>query len=322
MPNIAVSSYHPRFPFTVGHVATIFASKCRPCPRVRYTRERIDTPDNDFLDLDWSRVGASRLAVISHGLEGNSRRRYTSGAALALNQAGWDTLNFNFRGCSGELNRTPRFYHSGTTDDLHTVLTYALSSGRYDHAGLVGFSMGGNQTLKYLGECPDMVPGEVACAGVFSVPCDLCSAAREMNRPANSIYMYYFMRTLIPKVRQKAALFPELELNLDGIDSIRTFEEFDERYTAPLHGFSSARDYYQRSSSLQFLHNIHIPTLLVNAQDDPFLSPLCYPADAASENPCLFFESPEHGGHVGFVPRRGKTYWSEQRLVDFFSKHL
>ncbi len=320
MPVIPASSYHPRFPFTLSHVATIYASKCRPCPRVRYTRERIDTPDGDFLDLDWSRVGSSRLAVISHGLEGNARRCYTSGAALALNQAGWDCLNLNFRGCSGEPNRTPRFYHSGTTDDLHTALTHALHTGGYATAGLVGFSIGGNQTLKYLGENPEQVPRQVRCAAAFSVPCELVTAAAVMASPANRIYMRYFMRTLVPKVREKAARFPELGVNLDGIEHIRIFPEFDDRYTAPLHGFSSALDYYQRASSLQFLESIRIPTLLVNAKDDPFLSAACYPAKTAANNPDFFLESPAHGGHVGFVPHKGKKYWSESRLVAFFTE--
>ncbi len=321
MPNIPVSSYRPRFPFTLNHVATIYASKCRPSPGVAYVRERIDTPDGDFLDLDWSRVGSSRLAVISHGLEGNARRCYTSGAALALNQAGWDCLNLNFRGCSGEPNRTARFYHSGTTDDLHTALTHALKTGGYATAGLVGFSIGGNQTLKYLGENPELVPPQVRCAVVFSVPCELVTAATVMARPANRIYMRYFMRTLVPKVREKAARFPELGINLEGIDAIKVFPDFDDRYTAPLHGFSSALDYYRRSSSLQFLDSIKLPTLLVNAKDDPFLSASCYPVNIAADNPFLYFESPAHGGHVGFVPRRGKAYWSESRLVSFFSEY-
>lgn len=258
------------------------------------------------------------MAVISHGLEGNSRKKYVSGAALALNRQGWDTVNLNFRGCSGEPNRLPRLYHSGVTDDLHTVLMHALNSGDYGEAGLVGYSMGGNQTLKYLGEDPQKVPAEVNRAVVFSVPCHLSSAEKVMSRPANRIYMAYFLRGLREKVRQKAAMFPEQEISLDGLEAIRTFDVFDERYTAPLHGFAGAQDYYEKSSSLQFLDEVRVPTLVVNACDDPFLSARCYPEAEAESNPNLSLEMPRHGGHVGFVSFGGELYWSDRRLAAFF----
>nr|WP_054649711.1 alpha/beta fold hydrolase [Salidesulfovibrio brasiliensis] len=319
MPIIDDSSYHPRFPFTSGHLQTMFPVLARPHPPVSFERERIETPDGDFIDLDWSRVGSDRVAVISHGLEGNSRRKYVAGAALALNRAGWDTVNLNFRGCSGEPNRLPRLYHSGVTDDLHTVLTHTLERGGYAEAGLVGFSMGGNQTLKYLGENPDLVPDEVRRAVVFSVPCHLSGAAEVMGRPANRVYMAYFLRGLREKVREKAARFPELDISLHGLDDIRTFEVYDDRYTAPLHGFDGAQDYYARSSSLQFLENVGVPTLLVNACDDPFLSASCYPERAARTNRNLLLETPRHGGHVGFVAFGGDLYWSDRRLAAFFA---
>lgn len=289
----------------------------RPAPAIVFERERIETPDGDFLDLDWSRVGAKRVVVISHGLEGNSRRKYVAGAALALSREGWDTVNLNFRGCSGEMNRLLRLYHSGITDDLHTVLIHALEAGGYESAMLVGFSMGGNQTLKYLGEDPSKVPDEVRCAAVFSVPCDLSGAAVVMGRTVNRIYMEYFLRGLRRKIIQKAERFPEQGLDLSGLERIRTFYEWDDRFTAPLHGFRDADDYYSQCSSLRHAHEIRVPTLLVSAKDDPFLSQSCYPEQVASQSDSLYLEMPSHGGHVGFVERTDEFYWSEKRLAIF-----
>ncbi|WP_040373028.1 YheT family hydrolase [Desulfovibrio oxyclinae] len=321
MPLLKHADYNPAFPFTNGHFQTIYPVLARRRPEIAFESERITTPDGDFIDLDWSRTGSDRVAVISHGLEGNSRRKYVAGAALALNRDGWDTVNLNFRGCSGEPNRLPRLYHSGVTDDLHTVLTHALRRGGYSEAALVGFSMGGNQTLKYLGENPDNVPPQVSRAAVFSVPCDLAGAAKVMGRTVNRVYMEYFLRGLREKVRHKAERFPELGLDLTGLDEIRTFEVYDDRYTAPLHGFASAQDYYAKCASLQFLDEVRVPTLLVNAADDPFLSSLCYPEGRARRNDCLYLDIPAHGGHVGFVSLNGNgEYWSEKRMREFFAR--
>lgn len=292
----------------------------RPEPETEPRRERIETPDQDFLDIDWhecSSGNAHRLAVVSHGLEGNSRKKYPLGMARELTRRGWDVICLNFRGCSGEPNRLPRLYHSGVTDDLHTVLCHGLATGRYAEAALVGFSMGGNQTLKYLGENPDKVPSQVKCAAVFSVPCDLAGSCRVMSRTINRVYMEYFMKGLREKVRIKANMFPEL-VNTDGLDRIKAFAPFDDRYTAPLHGFRDAADYYEKCSSLRVLDSIRIPTLLVQARNDPFLSRSCYPEQQAGTSPFLFLEMPKYGGHVGFMPlNRGETYWSETRAANF-----
>lgn len=287
-------------------------------------RERIETPDGDFLDLDWHRAADNpgKLAVVSHGLEGNSRKKYPLGMARALCRAGWDVICFNFRCCSGEPNRKLRFYHSGVTDDLHTVLVHGLGTGRYRVAGLVGFSMGGNQTLKYLGEEPRMVPAEVRGAVVFSVPCQLDDAVEVMNKVQNRAYMRYFMNGLHQKIRLKATMFPGM-LDTEGLENIMTFDVFDDRYTAPLHGFASAADYYTRCSSNRFLQGVRVPTLIVQALDDPFLSASCYPVDAARDNPDLFLEIPNYGGHVGFIGGwRESDYWSEGRAVRFLESVL
>jgi uncharacterized protein len=316
MPLIA-SDYRPKWWLRNGHLQTLYPFLFRRVGFPPSERERIATPDGDFLDLDWLRSGVPRLAVISHGLEGSSRAKYVRAMAMELRAHGWDVLAWNFRGCSGEPNRTRRLYHSGVTDDLHAVLVHALSSG-YAHAALVGFSMGGNQILKYLGEDPALVPSRVRAAAVFSVPCDLEAASTAMAAPANRVYMARFLRSLRAKVREKSDRFPGC-LDLEGLETVRTFPEFDDRYTAPLHGFADARDYYRRSSALKYLDAIELPTLLVNAKDDPFLAPSCFPRDLARPHDSLFLECPTHGGHVGFAGT-APVYWSELRAVRFLEE--
>lgn len=323
MPLLPVPDYSPAFPFTFGHIQTIFPTLFRKRPVMNPVRERIITADRDFLDIDWhfsrGTSPSSRLAVISHGLEGNSRMKNVLGMAAILTLDGWDVICLNFRGCSGEMNRMPRLYHSGVTDDLHTVLCHGLEKGKYRYAALLGFSMGGNQTLKYLGEAPEKVPEAVKAAAVFSVPVELADSAVLMAQPHNRIYMNHFMRGLQQKIRSKAKMFPEL-YDTEGLSAIKTFAAFDDKYTGPIHGFHNAADYYRRCSAKQFLSSITIPTLLVQAADDPFLPPSCYPKDEAACSPDLFLEIPKYGGHVGFIGERyTANYWTEDRVVLFFT---
>ena len=315
--------YLPPLVFRCGHLQTVYPTLLRPWPKTMPERERIPTPDGDFVDIDWhcSRAGRDgRVVIVSHGLEGNGRKKYPLGMAYHLTSLGWDVVCLNFRGCSGEPNRLPRFYHSGVTDDLHTVLCHVLAKGGYRSAALLGFSMGGNQTLKYLGEAPGKVPHQVVAAVVFSVPCNLAASSRRLERRVNRIYMHYFMRGLREKIRVKAEMFPGL-LNTDGLEDMVTFPPFDDRYTAPLHGFADARDYYRRCSSSRFLADIRVPTLLVQAADDPFLAKSCYPRQAAQSSNSLFLEIPRYGGHVGFVrPGPANLYWSEERAGRFLAE--
>jgi uncharacterized protein len=317
MPVLHHSSYHPPFFLKNGHLQTIYPNLFRSVEGITYRRQRLETPDGDFLDLDWSSVGASRVAVLVHGLEGNATRPYILGMVRTLNRLGWDAVAWNFRGCSGEPNRKLRFYHSGDTPDLHTVTAHVLQNDGYEQLALIGFSLGGNVILKYLGEQGADARLKIATAVTFSVPCDLAGSARQMAGLENAVYMKRFMKLLHAKIRVKMETFPGA-IDDHGYERMRTFEDFDERYTAPLHGFGSAYDYWTRASSKPLLAHIAVPTLLVNALDDPFLSPSCYPYEEAEISPYLFLETPATGGHVGFVSfNRDSEYWSESRALAF-----
>lgn len=326
MPLVSESRYHPPFYLFNGHLQTIVPSLLRTVPDVKYRRERLELADGDFLNLDWSRRPGPRpargagLAIVSHGLEGDASRPYVRGMVRALNRAGLDALAWNYRSCGGEMNRLLRSYHLGDTDDLDWVLRHALATGRYQRVYLLGFSAGGNVTLKYLGEDPARVPAEVQRAVVFSVPTDLHAGSVHIARPQNQVYLRRFLKSLRQKIRDKAELLPG-QVDVTGLDELRDFPQFDARYTAPMHGFASAEAYYDHASSGRYLAHIRVPTLLVNAQNDPFLPPSCFPREVAAASEHVFLETPAGGGHVGFGegPPDGE-YYSERRAVDFLTR--
>ncbi len=320
MPLITDSSYRAPWWLPGGHLQTIYPALFRRVTRATARAERLELADGDFIDLEWAERGRDRLAILSHGLEAEVGAGYMQAMAATVIRRGWDVLAWNFRGCSGTPNRLPHMYHSGATGDLHAVVSHAIANHPARTIDLIGFSVGGNLTLKYLGEAaPDLSP-RLHRAVAFSVPCDLASSSRQLSLPSNRIYMERFLRPLRMKVRTKARMFPELteRVDLTDLNRIRTFREFDDRFTAPLHGFRDAADYWARSSSRQFLPRIALPTLLVNAANDPFLGPACYPRDEAAASPSFHFESPQTGGHVGF-PAFGTNgeYWSESRALEF-----
>ncbi|HSA59159.1 MAG TPA: alpha/beta fold hydrolase [bacterium] len=314
------SDYVPPPFFNNGHVQTVFAKVGRIVGGVRYRRERIATPDRDFLDLDWSRAGsrpAKRLAILSHGLEGASSRPYVLGMVRALNRRGWDALAWNLRGCSGELNKLVRSYHSGSTDDLEAVIAHVLKKYRYRGLALIGFSLGGNLTLKYLGEKGAGLDPRVQRAVAFSVPCHLKSTALRLSALPNKLYLALFLASLTSKMRAKRKVLAG-RVPPGNLWTVTSFREFDDRFTAPINGFKDAEDYWKRSSCEGFLSGIRIPALVVNARDDPFLTGRSYPREKARESRNLFLEIPESGGHVGFVAfNRLGEYWSETRAASF-----
>jgi predicted alpha/beta-fold hydrolase len=319
MPIVAQSSYVSPCLLANGHLQTLLASLFRKVEGVAYQRERIETPDGDFLDLDWAVKGSRRLAVIAHGLEGDSRRAYALGMVKAHTRNGWDAVVWNARGCSGEPNRALRFTHSGATEDLHTVIAHVTVTRDYEEMALIGFSLGGNLTLKYLGECWRELNPRIKKAVTFSVPCDLRSGSLQLAGLTNQIYMRHFLLSLRQKIRAKMKVMPG---KIDDRDygQLRTFKDFDDRYTAPIHGFADAEDYWRQCSCRPALRRISIPTLLINARNDPFLAELCYPTTEAAANPNLHLEMPASGGHVGFVTfNHHGEYWSESRAIAFLT---
>lgn len=314
---IVPTAYRAPWLLRNGHVQTVFPVAFRRVHGVRYSRERLELGDGDFLDLDWSGPGSRRAVVIAHGLEGSSQGAYVLGMARAFLRRGWDAVAMNFRGCSDEPNRLLRSYHSGATDDVMDVLRHVRGRG-YEAVALVGFSLGGNMVLKLLGELGVDAPGWLTGGVAISVPCDLRAACEAMARPINALYMRRFLVSLRAKLRSRQAQFP-VELNDDGYERLRTFRHFDDRYTAPIHGFRDAEDYWAQCSARVFLPSIRRPTLLLSALDDPFLAPECFPTAIASGHEYLHLETPPHGGHVGFVGGglAPGEYYSERRAVEF-----
>lgn len=313
------SSYTPPFYLKNGHLATILPSSFRKVTDVHYSRERIFTTDGDFLDLDWSFNDLSdQLVIVSHGLEGSSHRPYVMGMVKYFHSQGWSALAWNCRSCSGELNNVPKFYHHGATEDLALVVDHALKKQIYRTIILVGFSMGGSMTLKYLGERE--VHETIRAGAVFSVPVDLQSSVDELAKGSNRFYRKRFLKKLALKIKFKANKFPNI-IDATGIDQIRFFPEFDERYTAPLHGFRNAAEFYDKASSKHHLNTITIPTLLVNAYNDPFLPPECYPHNLCQSHDTLYLETPKYGGHVGFSMAGKENSYMEERAFNFISQY-
>lgn len=313
---ICSSSFKPAVFLRTGHLQTVLPALLRRARSSHFERKRLELDDDDFLDLDLWRADQSALAIVSHGLEGSSTSQYVGGISHALHSTGYDILAWNMRGCSGEVNRLIASYHSGFTADLDRVITFACTQLGYAKIVLIGFSVGGNITLKYLGE--RAVPNSAIKAAVtFSVPCDLASSARQLALRENCLYMGVFLRSLFDKLKIKQKRFGK-KIDLSGIEKIRTFAEYDGRFIAPLHGFQSAEDYWEKASSLPFLSNIHIPTLLLSSQDDSFLAADSLPQQIAATNPNFHLEITRYGGHVGFMySTPWGRYYSEQRALEF-----
>ena len=309
-------TYRSPWAFRHPHVQTILPAIARNPAFVWLNRSTLATPDGDELQLDWSTdtrpAPQVPLVIISHGLEGHSQRAYVRGMAKQFVQQGWHALGWNFRGCGGQMNKLPRFYHNGSSDDLESVIRHALALG-YQHLHLVGFSMGGNITLNYLAR--HKVPIAIKSAAVFSVPMDIKSSAEQLAIGNNQIYMRRFLTDLGVKLREKEQQFPNL-ISTHDYHLLRNFHDFDTRYTAPLHGFSSAEHYWQSCSTIGRLKDIHTPCLLINALDDPFLGKASFAtAQQANKVICRY---PQRGGHVGWPRwRLNAPLWSEQQSLEF-----
>jgi predicted alpha/beta-fold hydrolase len=315
---ILKSTFKPRLQFRNGFVSTVYSGLIRKVA-LKQSRERIETRDIDFLDLDWSFANekSDALIILLHGLEGHGQRPYVTATAKLLNQNGIDAVCMNFRGCSGEDNRFYRSYHSGATNDLDDVVNHCIQNKKYSKIYLKGISLGGNVVLKYLGE-DRVLPSEIKAGIGISVPVHLDGSSNELQKLKNRPFAIRFRQHLLDKLRVKQKQFPEI-LNDKNLNDIKTLREFDDFYTSKAHGFEDAMDYYTKCSSLQFLKNIKVPTLVINALNDSFLSEECYPVKEAKHNDDLYLEMPDFGGHVGFI-QKGDIYYNEKRALEFVKK--
>jgi len=319
-------SYRPAWWLPDPHSATLWGRLGRREPRLAVRTERWDTPDGDFLELvrlDGQRGPASPRLLLFHGLEGGAHSHYARAMFREAHARGWAADLLLFRTCGSEPNRLARSYHSGETSDPRWVVEQLVGAFPDAPLGLMGVSLGGNVLCKLLGEDGDALPPQVRGAVAVSVPFDLAAASRHIGRGFGVVYEKFFLKTLIPKALAKIARHPELAA-LQTVRRARTLWEFDDAFTAPLHGFRDAADYYARASSLPYLSSIRRPTLLLSAVDDPFLPPrVLHDVEAAVAGvPHVEVEFPARGGHVGFTsytrPWR-PWYYAEWRAATFLA---
>lgn len=309
------------------HLQTLAGKFFRPSSDTGLSRERWETPDGDFLDLDFgSDPGAAApIVLVLHGLEGSTHRGYVRLAMAELRGREMWAVGLNFRSCSGEPNRMPRFYHSGETGDLDWVLGRLAERHPGRPLGAMGFSLGGNVLLRYLGERGEAGPELLSASAAISVPFDLTSGTRQLEVGAmGRLYTYYFLRSLRAKARAKRAILASV-LELERLEAARTLREFDDIATAPLHGYADAWDYYRRASSGPVLDAIRVPTLLLHSLDDPFLPESAVPQTAAAANPYLLWNFPARGGHVGFVEGAvpwASRFWAEAEAARYLKRIL
>ena len=311
---IITSSYRCPWFLRNGHLQTILGAY-KKAPDIHYDRTRIELVDGDFLDVDRCGHGRARLVIISYGMEGDSHRHYVRTMVKALSEADRDVWVWNYRGISGEPNRKVHFYHGGLVDDLAMVILEARLAG-YLHIDLVGFSLGGNLTLNYLGRLEHRVPGEIRKAVCLSVPVDVEDCARRLNAPDNRLYIRRFLTSFRERIRQKMHVMPG-HIDDVGYEEIKTLEAYDARYTVPHFGFADVPAFYRWVSSRYVLGGVRRPTLLVNALDDPFLGPDCFPRATAEQNSFLTLEIANNGGHLGFLGDHG---WMERRVLTFLDE--
>ncbi|NND08860.1 MAG: alpha/beta fold hydrolase [Saprospiraceae bacterium] len=304
-----------------GHLETIFPYLYRPEISVHYHRERMELTDGDFLDLDWLKEGRERLAILCHGLEGSSDSQYMKGMAKALHAKGWDVLAINFRSCSGEMNRLLRMYHHGEIEDLTSVIDYVIQTRDYQAISLCGFSLGGNVIIKYLGTQGSKVPLIIRSAMAVSVPCDLASSSQALDRWSSYFYTRRFRRSLRKKFELKNRMFPGT-LDLKDFEKVKSWYDFDSKYTTRLTSFDSADYYYTQGSANNYIAGVRTTTLLINAANDPFLKSPSYPYALCEAHPYVSLEIPTRGGHVGFwYPGLPHSYL-EDRASEFFDQHI
>lgn len=316
MPILDASEYKPNLPFRNAHINTLYPYLFRKKKTLPFVRERIMTPDQDFFDVDWWFQGSSeKLVILLHGLEGSTDSQYINGMAQIMHQNQYNIAAINFRSCSGEMNLQMDMYHSGFTKDLHHFLN--TKTTQFERLYICGFSLGGNVTMKYISDQKQDISPKIKAAAGISVPCDLKGGSIKLKKWYNHLYEQRFLATLLQKVMMKHTMMPD-KIDISNIHKIKTLWDFDEIYTAGFHGFVDAEDYYLQCSSVTHLQKIKIPTLMINALDDSFLSEGSYPYDIAESHQYFHLSTPSHGGHVGFTSFKDSFYYSEFMVLDFF----
>ncbi len=315
------ASYRPPWWLPGGHLQTIHASlAAQPRAVPHYRRTRWESPDGDFVDIDWIDGAATApLLILFHGLEGGSRSHYARALMHAASVRGWRGAVAHFRGCSGEPNRLPRAYHSGDTTEAAWLLARFHEAAGAAPLLAVGVSLGGNVLLKWAGEQGEAACRVIAAAVAVSPPVDLRSCGEKLALGFNRVYTRMFLSTMKAKGEEKAARFPG-SFDLEAMRRSSTLREYDDVVTAPLHGYIDCDDYWSRASSRPFLRGIRVPTLLLSARNDPFLGAECFPGrEHVSDRVTL--EYTRHGGHVGFVGGRfpGLLDWLPGRIIRHFS---
>jgi len=318
---ITTSQFKPAFWLPGTHAQTLWPGLIRRPVEIELTTERLTLPDGDFIDLAWTKGNSEKIVIVLHGLEGSIDSSYARGMLSAIHKKGWRGVFMHFRGCSGEHNLMDRSYHSGETGDLRFLVETLRE--RHPEATLVavGYSLGGNALLKYLGEYKDN--SHLKAATAVSVPYVLSNSATKLERGFSRIYQRHLLNRLVDKTLSKFQ-GRQAPVDIANINKWNTFKSFDHHITAPIHGFKSGVDYYEQSSSRQYLDKITTPTLLIHSRDDPFMSIDAIPRqDDLSESVTL--ELSNHGGHVGFVSGNtpwNATYWLEERIPEFLGTYL
>lgn len=284
-----------------------------------YQREKVITPDEDFLNCDWIHNDPHRLVILTHGIIGDSQTRYNRGMAKVFADRNWSILAWNMRGRGDEkLNLREKNYHLGFTDDLRFIIDHAVREKNFREIVLIGFSMGANIVLKYLGEEGSQVHSAIKGSIAFSAPIDVVSCGEQVDHPSRRFYTKHILKELMRSLLARVSILAPF-VDMERLMKVKTWQEFDEIYTAPLFGFESVLDYRRKASAKPLLSNITVPSLIISAKDDPLLSKECLPQDdILGANPFVFGEFPEHGGHLGFASftKKGRI-WSEERSLEF-----
>lgn len=300
------------------HVSTIYMAKLKQFRSPNYQRIKLELNDGDFLNLDFQKKDEKKALILCHGLEGDSRRTYMNTCAEYFLSKDYSVFAWNYRTCGGEMNRLARMYHHGTVDDLDEVVKHVIAEG-FEEIYLMGFSMGGALTLNYLGQIKN--DKRIKAAVAVSAPISLQSSSDKLKIGFNQVYLKNFTYKISKKLKTKAKQFPDL-IDRSKIKLIKTFDEVDGLFTAPLHGYKDREEYYQKASPINILDKIEIPTLIINAWDDPFLGDECYPVEFAQNSKNIFLETPQKGGHCAFPLPKTKTSWAEMRAYEFFNPEM